>query len=67
MFDFGCLNVLILEVGKLSFRQVILTDKYSQISPAGDSEDETGRQAQERLVREVWKRVENLGYERPGA
>lgn len=40
---------------------------YLAIRPAGDSEKETGRQAQERVVREVWKRVEGLDYERPGA
>jgi myo-inositol-1(or 4)-monophosphatase len=40
---------------------------YLAIRPAGDSENETGRQAQERVVRETWKRVRNLDYERPGA
>ena len=40
---------------------------YLAIRPAGDSEDETGRQAQERVVRETWKRVQGLDYSRPGA
>jgi myo-inositol-1(or 4)-monophosphatase len=35
-------------------------------SPAGPSETETGRQTQERTVREVWKRVRELDYKRPG-
>ena len=40
---------------------------YLAIRPAGDSEGETGRQAQERVVRETWKRVRELDYSRPGA
>ena len=40
---------------------------YLAIRPAGDSPTETGRQSQERTVREVWKRVRNLEYNRPGA
>jgi myo-inositol-1(or 4)-monophosphatase len=40
---------------------------YLAIRPAGDSEKETGRQAQERVIREVWKRVNALDYSRPGA
>lgn len=40
---------------------------YLAIRPAGDSENETGRQAQERVVRETWKRVSSLDYSRPGA
>ncbi|KAF1959623.1 inositol monophosphatase [Byssothecium circinans] len=40
---------------------------YLAIRPAGPSETETGRQSQERTVREVWKRVRNLDYSRPGA
>ena len=39
---------------------------YLAIRPAGDSPTETGRQSQERTVREVWKRVRNLEYARPG-
>ncbi|KAK3203469.1 hypothetical protein GRF29_112g1359810 [Pseudopithomyces chartarum] len=39
---------------------------YLAIRPAGDSPTETGRQGQERTVREVWKRVRNLEYARPG-
>lgn len=35
--------------------------------PAGPSASETGRQSQERTVREVWKRVKLLDYSRPGA
>ncbi|GAA5833181.1 hypothetical protein JCM5353_009051 [Sporobolomyces roseus] len=39
---------------------------YLAIRPAGDSEDgEKSRDAQERLVREVWRRVEKLDYVRP--
>jgi len=40
---------------------------YLAIRPAGDSDGETGRQAQERVVRETWKRVQGLDYSRPGA
>ncbi|TGO89713.1 hypothetical protein BPOR_0097g00170 [Botrytis porri] len=40
---------------------------YLAIRPAGDTPTETGRQQQERVVREVWKRVEALDYSRPGA
>lgn len=40
---------------------------YLAIRPAGPSETETGRQTQERVVREVWKRVRHLDYSRPGA
>lgn len=40
---------------------------YLAIRPAGGSEGENGRQAQERVVREVWKRVRELDYKRPGA
>ncbi|KAK3989706.1 protein qutG [Cladorrhinum sp. PSN332] len=41
---------------------------YLAIRPAGPSEcGETGRQGQERTVREVWKRVRALDYSRPGA
>lgn len=39
---------------------------YLAIRPAGDSPEETGRQAQERVVREVWRRVRSLDYSRPG-
>lgn len=35
--------------------------------PAGPSETETGRETQERTVREVWRRVRKLDYCRPGA
>ncbi|KGO67770.1 Inositol monophosphatase [Penicillium italicum] len=35
--------------------------------PAGPSETETGRETQERTVREVWRRVRTLEYSRPGA
>lgn len=34
--------------------------------PAGPSEIETGREGQERTVREVWRRVRALDYTRPG-
>ncbi|CAN8100980.1 unnamed protein product [Discula destructiva] len=40
---------------------------YLAIRPAGPSATETGREGQERLVREVWKRVRGLDYSRPGA
>ncbi|KUI59664.1 Protein QA-X [Cytospora mali] len=40
---------------------------YLAIRPAGASATETARQGQERLVREVWKRVRSLDYSRPGA
>lgn len=40
---------------------------YLAIRPAGDSEGETGRQAQEWVVRETWKRVRALDYSRLGA
>lgn len=39
---------------------------YLAIRPAVDSPDETARQGQERAVREVWKRVQQLDYSRPG-
>ncbi|EPE02467.1 inositol monophosphatase [Ophiostoma piceae UAMH 11346] len=38
---------------------------YLAVRPAGPSTTETGRQAQERTVREVWKRVVKLDYSRP--
>ncbi|KAG9512528.1 inositol monophosphatase, partial [Aureobasidium melanogenum] len=40
---------------------------YLAIRPAGPSATETGRQSQERVVREIWKRVRHLEYSRPGA
>jgi myo-inositol-1(or 4)-monophosphatase len=40
---------------------------YLAIRPAGSSATETGRQSQERTVREVWRRVRNLDYARPGS
>ncbi|KAK0610530.1 inositol monophosphatase [Bombardia bombarda] len=40
---------------------------YLAIRPAGPSETESGRQGQERTVREVWRRVQELDYTRPGA
>ncbi|KAF2032998.1 inositol monophosphatase [Setomelanomma holmii] len=40
---------------------------YLAIRPAGSLGEETGRQGQERTVREVWRRVRNLDYSRPGA
>ena len=39
---------------------------YLAIRPAGDTANETGRQSQERTVREVWRRVRTLDYKRPG-
>jgi myo-inositol-1(or 4)-monophosphatase len=40
---------------------------YLAIRPAGASQKETGRETQERVVREVWRRVRHLDYNRPGA
>ncbi|KAK4862218.1 hypothetical protein LT330_003356 [Penicillium expansum] len=40
---------------------------YLAIRPAGPSAIETGRETQERTVREVWRRVRTLEYSRPGA
>lgn len=40
---------------------------YLAIRPAGPSPTETARQSQERVVREVWRRVRHLDYSRPGA
>ncbi|KAK3391522.1 protein qutG [Sordaria brevicollis] len=40
---------------------------YLAIRPAGPSEWETARTAQERTVRAVWRRVRALDYTRPGA
>ena len=39
---------------------------YLAVRPAGGSSSETGRQGQERTVREVWRRVRKLDYTRPG-
>ena len=39
---------------------------YLAIRPAGDSPTESGRQGQERTIREVWRRVRHLDYTRPG-
>ncbi|KAL2179388.1 inositol monophosphatase [Thermothelomyces heterothallicus CBS 202.75] len=39
---------------------------YLAIRPAGSSSTESGRQGQERTVREVWRRVRALDYNRPG-
>lgn len=38
---------------------------YLAVRACKDTEGETGKQAQERLVREVWKRTEELEYKRP--
>lgn len=40
---------------------------YLAVRPACDRPGETARQGQERLVREVWRRVRHLDYSRPGA
>ncbi|RKU42048.1 hypothetical protein DL546_001829 [Coniochaeta pulveracea] len=40
---------------------------YLAIRPAGPSATESGRQGQERVVREVWRRVRSMDYARPGA
>ncbi|KAI6882542.1 hypothetical protein KC334_g16384, partial [Hortaea werneckii] len=40
---------------------------YLAIRPAGDSPSESAREGQERTVREVWRRVRQLDYSRPGA
>ncbi|OQO01251.1 Protein qutG [Cryoendolithus antarcticus] len=39
---------------------------YLAIRAAGGSDGETGRQAQERTARAVWRRVRTLDYSRPG-
>jgi myo-inositol-1(or 4)-monophosphatase len=39
---------------------------YLAIRPASDTEGETARQGQERVVRQVWRRVRTLDYSRPG-
>ena len=39
---------------------------YLAIRPAGDGPNGTGRQGQERVVREVWRRVRYLDYTRAG-
>lgn len=41
---------------------------YVAVRPAFDAIDgtETGRESQERAVREIWKRAEKLDYVRPG-
>lgn len=39
---------------------------YLAIRPAGPSSTETAHQGQERVVREVWRRVRHLDYSRPG-
>lgn len=39
---------------------------YLAIRPAGDTADETARHGQERVIREVWRRVRTLDYSRPG-
>ncbi|KAK2592398.1 hypothetical protein QQS21_009917 [Conoideocrella luteorostrata] len=38
---------------------------YLAIRPAGNAEEESGVDAQHRVVRQVWQRVEGLDYERP--
>lgn len=40
---------------------------YLAVRPAGPSQSESARQGQERVVREVWRRVRTLDYARPGA
>lgn len=40
---------------------------YLAVRAAGGTDSETARQAQERTVREVWRRVRSLDYSRPGA
>lgn len=39
---------------------------YLAVRAAGDKDGESGRDAQERTVREVWRRVRHLDYARPG-
>ncbi|GAA5915501.1 hypothetical protein JCM6882_007911 [Rhodosporidiobolus microsporus] len=38
---------------------------YLAVRACADTEHETGKQAQERLIREVWRRTEKLDYKRP--
>lgn len=40
---------------------------YLAVRPACDGPGETAREGQERLIREVWRRVRRLDYSRPGA
>lgn len=40
---------------------------YLAVRAAGDRDGESGRESQERTVREVWRRVRHLDYARPGA
>lgn len=60
-------------VSILDVVQTTITNNFDEAAnmnrerPAGQSATETGRQSQERTVREVWKRVRKLDYFRPGA
>lgn len=38
---------------------------YLAVRPCADTADESGREAQDRLVREIWRRTELLDYKRP--
>lgn len=38
---------------------------YLAIRPCSGTETETAREAQDRVAREIWKRVERMDYKRP--
>jgi myo-inositol-1(or 4)-monophosphatase len=38
---------------------------YLAVRPCCSTEDETARQAQDRVARQVWRRVERMDYYRP--
>lgn len=38
---------------------------YLAIRPCSGTENETAREAQDRVAREVWRRVERMDYKRP--
>lgn len=38
---------------------------YLAIRPCSGTEIETARQAQDRVAREIWRRVERMDYKRP--
>lgn len=38
---------------------------YLAIRPCSDTAEETSRQQQDRVAKEIWKRVETMDYKRP--
>lgn len=65
MFDWGL--GFIWPFGRFDHSQERAQKDTNYHRPAGPSKTETGRQTQERTVREVWRRVQELEYTRPGA